>query len=468
LLVQQLAQLSSAAEFETPNDVEFDARFLPLPSHVRALGKEIAVVWGGAGAGKTAFFQALGAKHPQAFFSQQQAEAATHRWVDGFSTGQRHPEVVSLDDFATHVDDSALRYFWLLHLAHCVAEAFHRPELLAEEGVPQDLHTRAFETPSSEEMSTGTYASMRVLKRIDDEQSQSVFVGYDALDLVGQWSPETRIRISATLVSLWLSFGARFSKLRPKIFLRKDLFESAVRRVVDGAKLRSRSVTLDWTVEDLFRVLVRHMAAQPALREWLHEVMPGLVVHEAGRGWMPQAMPEEVQDRFASALAGPFMGKDVKKGFTYRWIANHLKDGGGQVVPRSMIRLIGGAAEIAAQRNFDEETGPLLASTDLVNALPAMSNARVDELSHEFPIVRRLEHFRGSVLPLGEEQTAALLSKPFNAEDRDPTDGGAVLKRLEEVGVLVRRGNREGAVSIDMPDLYRYGYGIKRKGGAAG
>jgi hypothetical protein len=43
-----------------------------------------------------------------------------------------------------------------------------------------------------------------------------------------------------------------------------------------------------------------------------------------------------------------------------------------------------------------------------------------------------------------------------------------VLKRLEEVGVLVRRGNREGAVSIDMPDLYRYGYGIKRKGGAAG
>ncbi len=58
-------------------------------------------------------------------------------------------------------------------------------------------------------------------------------------------------------------------------------------------------------------------------------------------------------------------------------------------------------------------------------------------------------------------EVIAALGRP-TLRDKLTMDGEGVFDELRRTGVLeVRRDGR-----IDVPDIYRYGYGIKRKGGA--
>lgn len=443
-------------------------RYLPLPAHTRALQTEIAVISGAAGSGKTALFQALAKTTDAAAFFATTVPSFT--WIEGFANNEAHPAVIELDAFAATADDAQLQLFWTVHLARRLAVGLEMEDAFREEGLPETLLGPAVQQKVPfHALAVTTYSAFRFLQRVDNAlkaRGQYGYVGYDGLDLLGQWSREVNTRFAATLLALWASFGARFYALRPKIFLRADLFERAVRRSVDASKLRGRHVDLAWSVPDLYRVVVRHMAAEAELRGWLDEVAPGLVVDVDGRGAMPRDMPEDVQKSFATALAGPFMGAGTNKGFTHRWIPNHLQDGLGRRMPRSMLVLLGKAGDLAAASPPPTET--LVGPKQLVKALDETSKARVAELTTEFPIVRRMEHLRNLVLMLPEEEVADRLSKPVDDEDRETTNGPEVVERfVGNLGLLVRRRRGDESV-IDVPDLFRAGYGIKRPGGAAG
>jgi hypothetical protein len=451
-----------AAEFQPSSEGDGRNRFfLPLESHSKALRPEISIVRGGRGAGKTALFQALSncqsADERRMFFRTDQLPKSLV-WVEGFSEQKEHPQVTALDAFAGEVDDAKLRVFWQRHLVQRLSRAL---EVTGTESAAAYEDPKA---PFEAADAASVYAAAHFLDQLDAKVAQTggyVYVAYDHLDRVGQWDPQVRQRYVTTLLSLWLSLGTRFRAIRPKIFLREDLLVHAEARFPDASKMRAQSVSLDWTVEDLFRAAVRHMAVSPALRDWLDGLIPGLVVDEEGRGAIPQRMPEEVRDTFATALAGRFMGAGVRKGFTHRWIANHLQDGQVRVVPRSLLVLLGTAAERALKSHQTAEK--LLSPADLAFALKETSLARVTELREEFPMVRRLQNLEGEVLFLEESEVRRLVAKPVDVSDTWTRDGAAVVDQLVDIGVLVRR--KQGR--IDVPDLYRYGFDIKRKGGVA-
>jgi hypothetical protein len=147
----------------------------------------------------------------------------------------------------------------------------------------------------------------------------------------------------------------------------------------------------------------------------------------------------------------------------FRWIPNHLQDAGGRIVPRSILRLLGNAASFALRSNLAK--GPALMSpTDLQNALAEASKQRASELREEHPIVLRLENLRQKVLLLDPDEARKELARPSPGEPSsmaDIRDGGVVLDELKRIGaVSVRDDGR-----IDVPDIYREGFGIKRKGG---
>ena len=64
----------------------------------------------------------------------------------------------------------------------------------------------------------------------------------------------------------------------------------------------------------------------------------------------PQALPDDAQRAFAEMLCGELMGKGVKKGYTHRWIVNHLQDAHQQLVPRSIINLLSFSAQRALKQ----------------------------------------------------------------------------------------------------------------------
>jgi hypothetical protein len=248
--------------------------------------------------------------------------------------------------------------------------------------------------------------------------------------------------------------------------VREDLFDASLSRSADASKLRSRSVTLGWDVGSLYRLLVRQMAAQSeAMRDWIDDTQNAVpLLHRSAFGWFPpEVLPEHgrpSQAGFIEHLAGKQMGKGVKKGFVYRWIPDRLQDARGSIAPRSLINLVKYAAG-KARPSPKAAYKRLLHPHELQAALEQTSKQRVDELGEEHVVVYRLAALNGVTVPLDYTRLVAKLAQRSKELDAFGDDGHAVAEELARIGVLrEREGNR-----WDVPDIYRYGYGIKRKGG---
>lgn len=455
---------------EAENAIQLEHVFLPLPAHRLALRPEVVIVRGGRGAGKSALFKLLSALRTtdriRAYFDDARLPEAT--WIEGFAQSVQHPSETVLDAFAATQDEDALRAFWMAHVLLRIVE--EQPGL-AE--APADLQAMwrdhrnepARWVPLAQEHLGAVASALDQVERELAKRGQMVFVSYDHLDRLGTFAPLVRRRYVASLLALWLSLSNRYQKLRAKIFLREDLLDAGELGFPDASKLRARSVTIDWDVESLYRATVRHMAMfSPGLLAWLQAIKHGPALEERSPvGWMPGPMPEPVQKAFADRLAGEVMGAGARKGYTYRWIPNHLQDAQARVVPRSVLVLLGQAAKEALKHPLT--TGiRLITPPDLAAALIETSNARVGEIREEYKLVNRLINLKGLRVMLPPDEVIALVGQPVEGEPAGlTTDGRAVLDELVRLGVVAIRSDGR----VDVPDIYRSGFGILRKGGVA-
>ncbi len=470
-LLEELSELQSSADTYGDEVARF---FLPLPLHGRALDERTFIVRGERGAGKTALFQFLTRRGMdrallQRLFPRVRIPDAV--WVEGFSEGPAHPSVQALDAFGKDADDEGLRALWTIHLVGVLAtsladDAPEEPERLS-------VWRSHLHEPSLwlEELRPGLGGVLGWLDEVERRlaaRGKSCLITYDHLDRIGlHQGSSLRERYAGTLLSLWQSLTSRYRRICPKVFLREDLFAASQRAFTDASKLEARSVALLWDQESLYRLLIRHMAGSERLRGWLQRGGNGVPLREDPvLGWLPpEALPETGRPSvsgFAKHLAGESMGEGVKKGRSYRWILNHLQDAHVRVVPRSLLNLIGIAAREALERGPAGQHDRLLDPTELAIALDETSRRRVKELEEEHPVVRRLRNLSGLVLMLDRDVVEERLAQHAPGEDGGfGDDGRRVTEELIGIGVLrVRPDGR-----IDVPDLYRYGFDIKRKGG---
>ncbi|HKQ71693.1 MAG TPA: hypothetical protein VJT73_20255 [Polyangiaceae bacterium] len=449
-------------------------RFLPLHAHERALSRDVMVVRGERGAGKSMLFKTLGALRAanqpiNSLFGGK--EVLDANWVEGFSEGGTlHPPTDDVARFVKGASPERTRVMWMAHLVGClaregVATAPPPPDpfYLAWKESPNDLeHWVDAADRSLSQLTTWLDAAHGALLASERE----VTILYDHLDKIGTTAPSVREQATASLLALWLSLSNRYRALRAKIFVREDLFEASLSRSADASKLRSRSIALTWDVASLYRLLVRQMAAQsPRLRAWIGDTINNVPLQErAPFGWFPPDPLREIgrpsQAAFVEHLAGKQMGKGVKKGFVYRWIPDRLQDARGAIVPRSMINLVAYAADDARHSPKAGYTR-LLHPHELQAALENTSRQRVDELAEEHVVVYRLGHLRDRIVPIDHSELVKRLSMSSQKEDGFEDNGSAVADELARLGVLREREGRRW----DVPDIYRYGYGIKRKGG---
>ncbi len=474
-LLRHIADLRVDADPQA-GEADLARVFLPLPRHALALRPDIVVLAGSRGAGKTALFDLLinmlGPEVPD-FFDDPAIPAAY--WVAAFAESVDHPQPGVLDQLVTKIDsasDDPLRTFWAVHLLVRLVDKKVPGAVL-----PSALGDVVRATPgdpgawiaSAHQHLAAVIAALDTIDRTLEQERTYVFASYDHLDRLGALTAtrNTRQRLVRSLLALWLSLSSRYRRLRAKIFLRPDLLEEAERAFPDASKLRARSISLEWDVSSLYMLAVRHLANRgpdvELMTEWLTaKARLELSPHSASAkfGLMPPIMGETEQWTFATMLAGEQMGSGPKKGYTYRWIPQRLKDGGGSIVPRSLLRLLGEAAKQAQRQPRGK--GPLIATENLVGALAETSSARVTELGDEYPVVKRLENLRGQTVLMARADVIALLAAPTDADDPFGTDGEPIFNELHRIGVLETRWDGR----VDVPDIYRYGYGIKRKGGA--
>lgn len=458
-LLTDLANLHTDDDDATQQDPKW---FLPLESHARALRPETLVVRAGRGAGKTALFNFLGHVARDASLGRA-VSAPPNRWIEGFSRTIDHPSVEVLGSFATGATDDDRRFFWFGWLCVRIALAL-RIDAPAGLVLPGDGTARPADIAEKVRSSLSELTAW--LDSLERVGGGPLVITYDYLDRI-KCPPLDRQRLIASLLAMWLALADRYRRVRPKIFVREDLFQAALAAYPDASKLDARSVSLDWRVEDLYRVLIKHMGnLSDGLREWITSSNRKIPLTQNGLlGWTPPpTLPETgpmSQKCFVDHLAGERMGVGEKKGFTYRWIPNRLQDAHSRVVPRSMLSLVRNAAEDALKRGPSAQNLRLLHPHELANAIEKTSKRRVKELQEEFPVVARLESLRGRSVMLDRRLVVKALSETKSTPDDHGDDGDAVLRELLELGVMSERIDGR----IDIPDIYRYDFGILRKGG---
>ncbi len=477
-LLRLISGMGSYGIAEAEPRETFLARFLPLPEHARALDPSVVLVIGDRGAGKTELFRAI--QFPSGLQAivelsggRQLPPPAQSRWLIGYSsTGTDYPPELVFRKFAERRVPADLQQVWLSLLLRCVVSS----NVLRQESLPAALCSRVT-APALDldtfHKSTGEHLvqAFSALDQLDSELGQRdewVFVAYDELDRVSAGDWEVMRVILRGLVQFWSSYARRWRRIRPKIFLRRDLFERVALFGPDVSKIAAQRVELVWTERNLYLLVLKRLMNQGDLvqRHLAPLGLPGADVPD--RGWCPSDVSEEKIRAFVERICGPVMGSGANKGRTYKWIPNHLQDGNGRVLPRSVVRLFESAADI--ELNHRRADWPrLLHHSSLRAAVDKVSVARVQELEgEEFPWLKTvrttLEQARPEV-PIERSRMERLLTINWQElADRPPeTSGRDLLKLLMELGILYSRSTKER--KVDVRDLYLKGFGLRRRGG---
>lgn len=170
-------------------------------------------------------------------------------------------------------------------------------------------------------------------------------------------------------------------------------------------------------------------------------------------------------------LAGPWMGRDKRRGVPYSWSVGHLADGRGQTSPRSFLAAIRQAAQDSSERYSSYDYA--LHFESIKRGIQKASEIRVQEMAEDYPWVPDiLSALSGMNVPVEFESVKKKWDEqfPYGAQSISSTrlpaqhvDRGwdGVCEDLRRLGLLETK--KDGR--IDMPDLYRVGFGLGRKGG---
>lgn len=447
--------------------------YLP-PSHRKALGPNVMLVTGMRGSGKTFWWGALQEPSIRALLARLDPRLTPTSESDvhaGFGVGEAPDWYPARDEVRAMVAGGvAPTIIWRTVHARHLASSSHPLRTLDSwlerakyvEGNPEEV-TRLFRDCDDALERSGSYS----------------LVLFDGLDRSADEWPDM-LRLIRGLLRHALDMRS-YRRLRAKVFLRTDQVDEEKTAFADVSKILSSAVQLAWPRRDLYGMLWQYLGNGlhgERLREWL-EKGDWLAVPVNGQEIFkaPPSLTadEDIQRERFHAIAGPWMGTDHRRGFPYTWIPNHLGDANGMVSPRSFIAALRAAADDTADRHAEHDHA--LHYDSVKRGVQEASKIRVRELQEDYPWVDRLlGPLSGIVVPCRLEEIAGVwkrkgildhLSDQVDQNDvKLPPrniDRGAigVRKDLESLGVFRRLGDDR----VDVPDVFRVGYGLGRKGG---
>lgn len=436
------------------------------PSHVKALRLDSNLVIGARGVGKSFWSAALTSGDIRASLSESVSDLATLEVSVGFSEREDPNAYPSADTLSKLVEDGIEPYhIWKSVLARWLAKVMH-------ESIPVEHWHQSVDWVKND-----PEAYSRLLGRADttfaNRRSNGLIV-FDALDRSSR-SWQAMDRITRDLLQVVLSLKP-YRHLHCKVFLREDQF--AGRRVTDfpdASKLLALQVDLTWELHDLQGLLWQHLLNGttpygPLLRNHFQAIHRDAPRDAGGSLWkLPEGVQRDTEalKRLFASVAGESMGRDRRRGIPYTWVAGHLADGRGRTSPRSFLAAIRNAAE-DSETHYPDHVTPLHYES-LKRGVQKASEIRVKELAEDYPwITELLSPLQGLTVPceFAAVEQRWQSRKAFSDSDHLPpehSDEGAlgIRQDLEKLGVFLAM--KDGRVN--MPDLYRVGFGLGRRGG---
>ncbi len=481
-LIVDIAPGWGIAEHESYNEDKFLKNFLPIADYRLVLEPNILLILGGRGVGKTELFRLLamplGRKSlVESLEIRSLPTLSKTTWIAGFgrtrTAEKRFPTPESVErqmDKATKIE---WRSFWIGLILGVLLqqEDFKFKNFLIEQIDPEianilrdNLSLLSIWQPIVNQHLEKLNSVLDKLDQKLTEEDDWLFVTYDELDrLVASYTAlASPIR---ELLALWLDRWRRWDRIRPKIFLRTDLFREDFLSFPDASKLQAHQIRLEWKHSWLYQLLVKRLAnSGTEMTEYLQNIPELIIENKTGLGWTATSN-EKLFEELIERMIGKYMGANAKKGITYRWIPNHLQDAGGRISPRSFLKLFALAAQSRIPHlSFIEQNTLLLQPSDLQGALMHTSDDRIRELQEEYPWLESLKtSLENLKVPMQKEVFLdAIKSTTWTPEKRPPvTKSEEILQYLLQLGIVEIRSDGR----INIPEIYLYGFKVKRKGG---
>lgn len=475
-----LTELDPAAAASISGDgaVRSEDIFAPA-EHIHALDPASTLVLGARGAGKSFWASALAQDatrsltatlYPRLRLNEIDVAVGFSGGEDGRTTPDLINELVPEDDTG-----SKARAVWRATVIHALREATGQ--------APERISTLAARLEATEDWKDELEAGMQRL------QGRRLLVLFDAIDALSTDWDRLRMLVDELLKLAW---GLRaIPSVRVKLFLRPDQLDELELGFVELSKMRAKAAELDWSEVDLYGMLFARLGLHEdeTIANGFNALLAELRLPQAPKdhanvkNWLI-SHDSDAQRRLFERFAGPYMGAGPRKGRTYDWPMNHLADGWGEVTPRSFLILMQAAGKAAQKRSAmvqqGNEAGLIIVPENIRDGLRAASEVRVDQLAVEYPWVKR------ALTPLArlkvpnkarefykrwrDETTMEAIDRAATRERflppvptfENPIDREAALAtRMIGIGLLTLREDGR----IDMPDLFRVGAELLRKGG---
>lgn len=290
------------------------------------------------------------------------------------------------------------------------------------------------------------------------KNGKKLWLLFDKIDEIWPADRSERRRSLEGLLTEVMQIRKRYSSIEPKIMLRTDLWGEL--DFTNKDHLTDKRIILDWSQEQLEKLLVKRAAYQEPVRDYISELHP-----ELRRRPLDDWNPEEIRKALLTVFpTTAYPGE--READIMGWLYERVRDGRGTALPRDAIVL---ARECAQQQI---ESGPAsdstLISRDVVrHAFTRASQIRCESFLSEFPSLRQhFNRFQGQTSAEFTKAELLGLMEGISLSD-DPliqTDDH-LLERLCEIGVLrPDTGRATTATKFEIPRLYRPGLGLVLRG----
>ncbi|WP_219667949.1 tyrosine-protein kinase family protein [Streptomyces bambusae] len=450
-----LRQLSfSTGTAESLDSADFLQDYVVTRQVNETADPQVPLILGRKGTGKTALFRWLAAGRLEGWTPVLVTTPQLRERPDwSFS-----PDAYKAVEGVLNAEGLEWGSFWQVLVALAV---YRTQELPSELDAPH---------PAMEHVDDGEFATVRCvaevlrdpmgplacgewLRRFDVAQDSGLLLLFDGLDTAfGHSADARRTRASAIsgLLMKQADLAPRLEKVRFKILVRLDIWQGL--RFENKSHFFGLSKRLQWEErEEYFKVVLKRAIRADAFRLLLEETDKALVDADVA-SWSP----EQVALAW-NALVGERM-RGERTAFTANWVWNRLADGNGDHSPRALLQIF--AAALKWER--DEERRSSYERSVLRPRSLAVSLEEVSEQALSALLDEEFQELQGlaSVLrdygrtPVAEDHLEANLSGV--QED--------LVGLAQEVGLLAPMESDSSTRLFRVPDLYRWGLGVTRRG----
>lgn len=466
--MSKIIDLSAASENEFKTETDLKEKFYPRKDYRFIFERSKFLILGEKGAGKTALYAVLThnnyAKELAKYCETNTQELQNTTWIKGLDDSDAFPTNTNFNNLQS-LTDTQLRNYWLLLLGNEIAKIY-------KEALPIDFGNSFVNLQSFAKDSSKSELVEEYIQRFNNslqKENRYISIVYDYLDRKLNEENNLRGRLVGALLSLWYEYHNRFSFIKAKIFLRKDIYDREIPSgITDKVKLDNFKQDIDWNQIQLLNLVWKRIIEQDPITTINFLSQNDCKIAEiVGLGYVPQ-LNEEQHSLLLEKIFGKRMGSN-NKAFPYNWIEQHISDTHKHIQPRSILNLFGIGAKNQLNDNVTKNT--IIRPYNFEQAMAEVSKSRVRDLTEEYPKLNDV--FMGlrsetNKFPITENELSDAINRIHSKSDSKilPDE---IINKLMEIGVLYEYKFNKKTVGTryHIPDLYLFGLGLSRKGPGA-